>query len=174
MKKIQRLFLCTFIISTTPLLTACGGDNDSSNSASTTSVDGPTVELTAQDENFSPSKNADNSLQRVSSPTDHQFTASKAAAIQFRSVNSDPCHINIYSRFRQNSAGSYLPDPTTRVMQIDSATCDFSGMLYVMHHWEALLVEVIIIRQTEGSSQINGATYYKVTLPADPISLDVN
>lgn len=173
---IQRLFIGTISLCVIlSLLTACGGeDNSSSNSASPASVDGPIVELTPQDDSFSPSEGADNSLQTVTSPADHSFNASRATAIQIRSVESHPCHANIYSRYKKKNGLTYIPDPTSRVMQINSPTCDYSGILYVMHHWESLLVEVIIIRQTEGTLQNGSTTYYEVALPSDEVILDVN
>lgn len=173
---IQRLRVGTVSVCTVlSLLTACGGEgSNSSDSTSAENVDGPVVELTAQDDSYSPNEGADNSLKNVSSSAEHRFTASKATAIQIRSVDSIPCHINVYSNFQKASEDTYIPDPTARVMQINSVTCDFSGMLYVMHHWESLLVEVIRIRQTDKEMPNDGTTYYEVTLPSEEITLNIN
>ncbi len=166
MKTIQRLLVGTISICTVlSLLTACGSESDS---AVPERVDGPIVELTTQDDSYHSGKGDNNSLQNITSTAENQFTAARATAIQIQSADSTPCHVNIYSDFTKLSTETYIPDPTARVMQINSATCDYSGMLYVMHHWESLLVEVIIIEQNSSTR------YFEATLPSDAVVLNVN
>ncbi len=165
------------------LLSACGGgggggsagsttvessNNTSPASADTTTIDGENIELTAENDGFLSTENQGDKLQALAAPSSHQFVPASTQMITINSTNSSPCHLNIYSHYDSDDNNNFVPDSTSKVIQASTSDCQYSGKLYAMNHWSALLIEVI-------DSQLTGKpTYYEITLHSGPINISIN
>lgn len=165
MKLIPKLLLCSV-----SAIAACGVEenaNDAPAATTATTVDGVFVPLTQTEENYQPASTNSDGLKTVVATITQTFTASTTYQLHITSTIKAPCSINIYGQY-ERQASEFKPQPDSRLMQINSATCSYSGPIYILNHQQELLVEVIDLQQRETTA------YYEIDVTDNPIMLTMN
>lgn len=135
MKYFYSLIILTF-------LTACGGGSggESQNTVAPT-IDGPKVLLAETDDSFIQQANENSKLDNVTATEQQKFVASKQVGIALNFMTTD-CYINIYNRYEMVK-GEVAPDQNSRVLQLSSTDCSYSGPISVVSQQREVLIEII-------------------------------
>ncbi len=165
MKLIPKLLLCSV-----SAIAACGveeNSNDAPAATTTTTVDGGFIPLTLTEENYQSASTNSDGLKTVVATITQTFTASTTQQLHLTSTVDAPCNINIYGQY-ERQASAFKPQPDSRLMQINSATCSYTGPIYILNHQQKLLVEVIDLQQRDTTA------YYEINVTDDTLALTMN
>lgn len=166
MKLIKTLIICNIAF-----ISACGGsDSPSGNTpaaAESAAIDGPVRQLTADEDGFITTEGESTRFQDIEVPEDQDFTASKQQQLTITSAGGTSCHINVYSRFNKAQGNNYSPSAASRIIQMYSDTCEYSGTIYILNQQQKLLVEVINLNLDDTTS------YYEKLIDNKPIEVAV-
>ncbi|QUM88369.1 hypothetical protein HWV03_05795 [Moritella sp. 36] len=169
-------FIKTLIICNIAFISACsdsGSDTPTGNvstptgNVATPAVDGPKLELLSDDDGFISTENDDLKLQDIVAPITQKFTAAKSQQLTITSQGGSACHINIYTQYNKASGHKFAPKNGSRVLQVYSENCAYSGSIYLLSHQHKLLIEVINLTQEDTTS------YYEETIQETPIEVAI-
>jgi hypothetical protein len=164
MKLIPKILICSI-----SFIAACGSDEKTSNAAppAEITIDGALVPLVQSEENYLPPSTNSGGLQTVVAPITQKFTASTTHQLHLESTVDVPCNINVYSQY-ESQESTFRPQADSRIMQINSAICGYTGPIYILNHHKTLLVEVIDLLQTDVT------VYYEIDITDNKVSLTMN
>jgi len=163
MKFIQTLILCNIVF-----ISACGGSDSPSGNVSVPAIDGPKQALEVNEDSFITAEGSNNKVTDIEAPVDHNFTAAKQQQITITSQGKDSCHINIYTRYNKAGGDKFAPSAGSRVVQVYSEQCEYSGAVFLLNQQRKLLIEVINLNIEDTTS------YYEKTVQNSPIELAIN
>jgi hypothetical protein len=162
MKFIKTLILCNIAF-----ISACSdSDSDSPTgnvstptaNVSSPAVDGPKLELLTDDDGFISTENDDLRLEDIEAPITQKFTAAKQQQLTITSQRGDACHINIYTQYNKLSGHVFTPSAASRVVQMYSEDCEYSGTVYLLNQERKLLIEVINLNHEDTTSYYEEVT----------------
>ncbi len=147
MKFIQTLIICNIAF-----ISACGGDDSPTGNMTTPATDGPKQELLSEDDGFISTESDDLRLEDVEAPITQKFTAAKQQQLTITSQSGDACHINIYTRYNKVAGPKFSPSAGSRVVQMYSENCTYSGTVYLLNQQRKLLIEVVNLNLEDTTS----------------------
>ncbi|SGY86213.1 Putative uncharacterized protein [Moritella viscosa] len=171
MKFIQTLIICNIAF-----ISACSDSESDSPTGNvstptanvvTPAIDGPEQELLSDDDGFISAESDDLRLQDIEAPITQKFTATKQQELIITSQGTDSCHINVYTRYDKTSGYNFTPSGGSRVVQVYSANCEYSGTIYLLNQQHKLLIEVVNLNQEDTTS------YYEETIKNTAIEVAI-
>jgi len=154
MKFIQTLIICNIAF-----ISACGGSDSPTGNVSppagdvvTPAIDGPKQELHSEDDGFISTESDGLRLEDIEAPITQKFTAAKQQQLTITSQSGDSCHINIYTRYNKVAGPKFAPSAGSRVVQMYSENCTYSGTVYLLNQQRKLLIEVINLNLDDTTS----------------------
>ncbi len=156
MKFIQTLIICNIAF-----ISACsdsGSDSPTGNvttptgNVATPAIDGPKQALLSEDDGFISTESDNLRLEDIEAPITQKFTAAKQQQLTITSQSGNACHINIYTQYNKISGHRFTPSAGSRVVQMYSENCTYSGSIYLLSQQRKLLIEVINLNLEDTTS----------------------
>ena len=150
-------------------ISACGGSDSPSGNSTTPlapTVDGAEQVLTEGEDSFIPTA-SNNSLQNINASSALNYRASTTMQLQVDSNSAQSCNININKQYDKFLGPVFAPDPNSRVIQINSNTCSYSGPIYILNQQKRLLAEVVSLQHATTS-------YHEIIITSNTITLNLD
>ncbi|KXO14305.1 hypothetical protein AKG98_383 [Moritella sp. JT01] len=175
MKLIQTLIICNIAFISACSDSGSGSASDSptgnvstpTGNVATPAIDGPKQVLLSDDDGFISTESDDLRLQDIVAPITQKFTAAKQQELTITSQSGDACHINIYTKYNKVSGHKFSPAIGSRVLQMYSENCAYSGSIYLLSQQRKLLIEVINLNLEDTTS------YYEETIQNTAIEVAI-
>lgn len=169
MKIIQTLIICNIAF-----ISACGGSDSPAGNVNTPAdnvtaptIDGPKQVLFSDEDGFISTESDNLKFEGIEAPITQTFTAATQQQLTITSQSGDACHINIYTRYNKSAGTQFAPLAGSRVVQMHSEDCTYSGTIALLNQQRKLLIEVINLSLEDTTS------YYEETIQSNAIEVAI-